>query len=186
MKKQELLDLGVPEELVEKILISHGKDIEAKKTEIETLTTAQKASKKQIEDANAAIATFKDLDVDAIKASAEEYKTKFEEAQEASAKQLKQVKFDHALNDGISTAKAKNIKAVRALLDVDKISLEDDGTLSGLDEQLLKVTEENDFLFEPVEDEKPDPKIVLGGNNSTVVKDSVVASAREAAGLKPE
>jgi hypothetical protein len=183
MNKKELLGLGVPEELVEQVLVSHGKGIEAKKTEIETLTATQKTLGDQIEAANATIATFKDLDVDSIQATADEYKTKYEESVEENAQQLHQVKFDHALNDGISAAKAKNVKAVRSLLDVDEISLGEDGTLNGLDEQLEKVTEENDFLFES-EEEEPEVTIVLGTNSDSVVKDSTVASARKAAGLE--
>jgi hypothetical protein len=93
------------------------------------------------------------------------------------------LKFDYALTGALSGAKAKNTKAVKALLNTNDLKLGEDGTLVGLSEQLAKVKSENGYLFE---DETPSPKIVAGGgNNQSIIGDSVVEAARKAAGLPP-
>ena len=55
--------------------------------------------------------------------------------------------FDTALSSALLGAKAKNVKAVSALLNRDGLKFED-GKITGLDEQLKKVKEENAYLFE--------------------------------------
>ncbi|NLY77321.1 MAG: hypothetical protein GX080_04430 [Tissierellia bacterium] len=47
------------------------------------------------------------------------------------------MKFDYALEKALTVAKARNIKAVKALLDLENLKLADDKIL-GLDEQLKK------------------------------------------------
>lgn len=55
--------------------------------------------------------------------------------------------FDTALSSALTSAKAKNIKAVSALLDREGLKLED-GKITGLDDQIKKVKEENAYMFE--------------------------------------
>ena len=74
-----------------------------------------------------------------MKRTADDYKAKFEQAQADSKKQLEAMQFDHALEGALSGAKARNTKAVRALLETDKLKLNKDGTLTGLSEQLDKI-----------------------------------------------
>lgn len=57
--------------------------------------------------------------------------------------------FNTALDEALAAAKPKNLKAVMALLDMDKVSMVD-GKLTGLEEQLetLKKAPDSHFLFE--------------------------------------
>jgi predicted nucleic acid-binding Zn-ribbon protein len=181
MKKEDLIKLGLTDEaVIEQIIILHGKDIEKHKTGLSTAQAESDGLKKQLTDANAAIEGFKKLDVEGIKKAADEWKTKAEQAQTEANKQIAGLKFDHALDGALSGAKAKNGKAVKALLDAELLKLADDGSISGLKEQLEKIKSENDYLFES---ETPTPKIVVGGNNKSVITDAVVLAARKAAGL---
>ena len=68
------------------------------------------------------------------------------DAAKAHAAEIKRLKIDTA----VATAKAKNVKAVKALLDLDKAELDEDGTVKGLAEQLKKLTTASDsaFMFE--------------------------------------
>lgn len=58
---------------------------------------------------------------------------------------------DDALNDfrlsqALKDAKAKNPKAVKALLDATKLAFNEDG-IEGLEEQLVELKKDNDYLF---------------------------------------
>lgn len=64
------------------------------------------------------------------------------------AAELAKVKLDNKIESVINAAKAKNATAVRALLDVDGLELDDKGEIKGLKEQLAKVVEDNPFLFD--------------------------------------
>ena len=166
MNKKDLLDLGLDEDAVQKIIIMHGKDIEKHKTDLEARDNEAKALAAQLAEAGQTIESFKAMDVDAIKAAAEEWKSKAELAQQEAEQKITAVKFDHALQDALREAKARNPKAVKALLDLEKIKLSDEGGLEGLEEQLTAVKTDNDFLFESVapaeddDDDDPEPRIV--------------------------
>lgn len=71
------------------------------------------------------------------KKTEEEYKQK-----------LHQQAFDHALNNALAGAKARNSEAVKALLKTDEIKFDGD-KLEGLDEQLKALKESDSYLFEP-------------------------------------
>ena len=73
------------------------------------------------------------------------------------------MKFDYALTAALTGAKARNSKAVKALLDMDGLKL-NDGKIIGLDEQLSQIKEENSFLFES---DEPAPTIVKGTNGGS-------------------
>ena len=62
----------------------------------------------------------------------------------------------------LKDAKARNVKAVRALLDEDALR-GDDGSVNGLDQQLSKIREENGFLFGEDQDA---PYVVRGAGSS--------------------
>lgn len=153
MKREFLEGLGIEKENIDKIMAENGKDIEAVKANLSTKEQELADAKKLLDDANKEIEGFKDLDVEAIKAKAEDYKAKFEEAQEKAKEELDKVQFNHILENTLKGAKARNVKAVKALLDLEGLKL-NEGKVVGLDEQLESIQKENEFLFE-VEDTKP-------------------------------
>lgn len=138
-----------------------------------------KAMKAQIEEANKAIESYKGMDIEGIKKSADEYKTKFEQAQAESEKKLADIQFNHALDSALTGAKAKNATAVKALIDKEALKYAD-GKIIGLDEQLTKIKTENDFLFDTGEQT---PEFQRGGSGGQAPK---IDSLRAAMGLPPE
>lgn len=60
-------------------------------------------------------------------------------------------KLDFMLEAGLKNSGAKNLVAVKALLDGDKISLDENGDLIGFDEQIKALQKSQDFLFEKAE-----------------------------------
>lgn len=180
MKREDLEKQGLTKEQIDFVMAENGKDIESQKSKTTAAQGEVDGLKKQIEEANQQIEDFKKLDIEGVKKAADEYKTKFESAQAESVKQLAALKFDHALDSALTGAKAKNAKAVKALLDTELLKMAEDGSISGLKEQLEKIQSENDYLFES--EEQP-PKIVIGGQSKTVINDPVYLAARKAAGL---
>lgn len=80
------------------------------------------------------------------------------DAAKAHAAEIKRLKIDTAVDMAVATAKAKNVKAVKALLDLDKAELDEDGTVKGLAEQLKKLAAASDsaFMFETPKQQKFD------------------------------
>ena len=59
---------------------------------------------------------------------------------------LQQTKLNGALEAAMTKSGAKNTKALRGLLDMEKIQFQD-GALTGFDEQIEQIKAENDYLF---------------------------------------
>jgi len=67
---------------------------------------------------------------------------------------LRQKTLDNEVEKELIKRKARNPKAVKALLDNDTIKLEEDDSIIGLSEQLDKLQESDDYLFESDEAKK--------------------------------
>lgn len=180
MKREDLKKLNLTDEQIDSIMGMNGADIETHKRTTTDLQSQLDAITGQLGDANKAIESFKALKPEELQKAADDWKTKYETATQESAAQLQKVKFDYALESALNGAKAKNLKAVRALLSTDQLKLKDDGTLEGFEDQLTKIKAENDYLFT---DAKEPPKIVSNANNQTVIGDPLEAAMRRGAGL---
>jgi hypothetical protein len=111
---------------------TQAKDHKARADKFETdLTAALKAAKSQ-EELTAKIAE--------LTASNEKTKTEYET-------RIAERERDYLLQDSLKTAKAKNPKAVHALLDHSKIVIKD-GKLDGLDPQIEALKKSDAYLFD--------------------------------------
>ena len=70
------------------------------------------------------------------------------ELQNKHAAELLGLRLDNAVDSALATAGARNLKAVRALLELDRVSLGDDGMLSGLSEQIDALVKSDGYLFD--------------------------------------
>lgn len=182
MKREELEKLGLEKDVIDQIMALHGQTVEKHKTDLATVRTEADALKTQLTEASKQIEGFKSLDIEGVKKQADEWKAKAEQAQADAAAQVSKLKFDTSLTGALSAAKAKNPKAVQALLDREALKYNDaDGSIIGLKEQLEKIQSENDYLFESSE---VTPRIVTGGNNQSLNPDALTAAMRSGAGLK--
>lgn len=182
MKKEDLIKLGLTDDaVIESIMKLHGLDIESHKTKVSDLQLQLEAATKQLTDANSAIEGFKKLNPEQLQAAADEWKTKYETATKEAADSLAKIKFDHALETALTGAKVKNAKTLVPLLSMDKLKLNDDGTISGLDEQIAKIKTENDYLFSDAKE----IKVVTGTKNQPVITDAFEAALLKGAGIKP-
>lgn len=183
MKREDLEKLGLSKEQIDAVMAENGKDVEAQKAKITAAQGETDALKKQIEDANKQIEGFKGMDIEGVKKTADEYKSKFETAQAESAKQMAALKFDHSLEGALNGAKVKYSKEVLARLKLDELKDKDGNFIpERFESQIKTVKESASDLFT---DDTPTPRIVTGGNNQSVITDAVVAAARQGAGLQP-
>jgi len=104
--------------------------------------------KKQLEEAGKRIASFESMDIESIKKSSEEYKKQLEQTTAESQQQIRQMRMEHALDQALREAKAKNPVTVQPLLIMSKIQYSEDGGFSGLKEQLDSIREQHAYLFE--------------------------------------
>lgn len=165
MKTEFLKGLNLSQEVIDKIMAENGKDIAAEQKKTSKAEQDRDSYKEladglqvQLDNANNQIEEFKDLDVDGIKKAADDWKQKAEDAKAEADKKIQSMQFDYALSEALVGAKAKNTKAVKALLNMDGLKF-NEGEIIGLDKQLEQLKLENDYLFES---DKPAPKIVKG------------------------
>lgn len=170
MKTEFLKSLNLSQEVIDKIMAENGKDIAVEQKKAEKVIQERDSYKlkaesleTQVNDANTEIQKFKDMDIDGIKKAADDWKETAEKAKADADKQISQMKFDYALSAALTGAKAKNAKAVKALLDMDGLKF-NDGKIVGLDEQLAQIKADNDYLFE---NDEPAPEFVKGTNGGS-------------------
>lgn len=173
MKKEQLTELGVDEETAKKILALNGSDIENAKSKF----SDYEALKQQLADRDKDIETLKTL-----KATADDYQKQLTDLQikyktdmEKLAKEKADMQFNHALNGALTGAKAKNIKAVSALLNMDGLKY-DGESIVGLKEQLESIKKDNAYLFE---DDTPPVKFT-GAANTNVATAAADKKSNEA------
>ena len=171
------------EEIDKKISAEIGKAF-VSKADFNAKNEEKKAIAEQLENANKQIEEFKGMDIDGIKKAADDWKLKAEQAQKDAEAKITAMQFDHALDGALSGAKAKNAKAVKALLDMEGLKM-NNGEIVGLNEQLEKVKEENGYLFDDdTAEQKPKFAGTTPGASTPALADGFIASARKAAGLK--
>nr|DAE90388.1 MAG TPA: minor structural protein [Caudoviricetes sp.] len=153
MKRKFLEDLGLEKEDIDSIMAENGKDVEKAKADYEDV-------KAQLETATATITDLKKNNVDneKLQNKVTEYETEIAKLKDEAAKK----DFNYRLEDALKGSKAKNLKALKALLDMDKVKLEGD-KFTGLEEQLTALKESDAYLFDAEEQQPPQ----LGGFKPT-------------------
>lgn len=170
MKREELKGLGLSDEQVDKVMGIHGADVNELKGQVSQLTTERDGLKqrtadsdKQLNELKAAHKDDKDLQAEIDKLKADN-KAK----DDAASKQLKETQLNYQTELALVKAGALNTKAASALIDKDKLGLDEKGNVTGLDEQLeaLKSDDSSKFLFKAEEAQKPNdtPPITVSGN----------------------
>ena len=156
MTRKQLEDLGLSKEQVDSVIKINGDDIENAKSasaaEIKNLQTEVDGLKTQVSDRDKQLENLRVSagDNESLKKQIEDLQTENQTAKEKHESELTQLKVDFAVEEALTGAKAKNITAVKALLDLNDAKLDKDGSVKGLAEQIEKLTSGDDtkFLFE--------------------------------------
>lgn len=149
--KELLKKAGVEEEKLEGLVGDIGKELPKHFMPKDKYNEVAEAKKKLEGDIQE-----RDKQLDELKkvaGTSEELKKQIEQLQANNKKaaeewqtKVAQMQLDFAVERAITTAKAKNPKAVKALLDMDKVKL-DGEQLLGLEEQLKTIKESDPYLF---------------------------------------
>lgn len=148
MNKEDLIAMGLTEEQAKKVMDSLDGNY-VTKTRFNEVNEENKTLKKSVSD--------RDKQLEDLKKSSgdnEELKKQIETLQQENANQKKthdaemtQLRLDNAIDAALTAAGAKNIKAVRALIDTSKVKVGEDGKLTGFDDLLSAVQKSDSYLF---------------------------------------
>lgn len=160
MSKEDLVKLGLTEEQAEKVVSMVKADIDGgyvAKADFDQVGVQLKTAKEELKTRDKQLEELKKIDVEGLKAEIQRLQKENKANAEAGEAAIKQIKIDNAVEKALITAKAKNTKAVRALLELEGAELEGD-SVKGLDKQIKKLMEATDssFLFES---EEPAPRL---------------------------
>lgn len=172
MTKEELIALGVKDEVATKIAEAQKKELEGyvEKGKYDLLETQNKNLNYQVKDHAKQLEMLKSKtgDSEAMKKQIADLQAANKLAKQEYANNIKTMRINHAIDTALAGAKAKNIKAVRALLDVDSLEYDEEkGKVLGLTKQINKLTESDDtkFLFDqPADPENGKPNGGITGN----------------------
>lgn len=160
MKTDFLKELGLTQEQIDKIMAENGKDVNKAKGDTEALNTKITDLESQLTDRDNQLKGLKSQvkDNDALTAKITELEEANKNAATEHQNKMNAIQKVHAVENGIRDAKAKNVKAVMALLDMEKISYADN-KLTGFNEQIdaLQKAEDTNFLFVTEQQNPPTP-----------------------------
>lgn len=142
MKTDFLKDLGLEQDAIDKIMAENGKDIEAVKTKYADYDDI----KRQVADRDTQLEDLKKLEPEKLQSEITRLQGENATSKQKYEEELKNARLNYALETKLTKEGAVNTKAVRALLDSAKISL-DGENLIGVDEQLKALKETEKWAF---------------------------------------
>ena len=155
MKSEFLKNLGITEQsIIDQIMAENGRDVEKVRSDLNTTRQQVTELQGQLTTKNGEIADLQKKvgDTEALNQQIAQLTTDKTNLETRLNTEVTQIQKTHAIESGVRDAKARNLKAVIAQLDMEKITFEN-GELKGLTEQLdtLKTGEDTSFLFGDVQ-----------------------------------
>lgn len=151
MKKEDLIAQGLTEEQAKYVMENHGKAVTTLNSQIATLQQSETDLKSQMADRDKDLSKLKKEAKDNAELS-QQYKNlenKYKADQKAHQEKLDQIKFDGLLTESLTGSKVRNAKAVKGLLDLDKLAIADDkDELLGFEDQIKAIQESDPYLFD--------------------------------------
>lgn len=150
MNREELRAMNLSDEQINTIMAINGRDIEnaRQNTDSEALRTEQARREALQQQLDTALADMQAAQASA--ATAAELRRQLGEAQARIAAGNKA----NAIREALAKYKPRDAAMLARLLDNDKITLADDGTLTGLDEQVQPLKEGSAYLFADAPDSR--------------------------------
>lgn len=149
MKREFLKDLGLEDDVIEKIMAETGKERGTLQSKIDDLQEKVNSRDETIKSKNQEISELKKVDIEAVK------KEQFELGKAEGSKEVEDFKRQSAIDkiyeqefeiDG-QKYKVKDKKALQGYLDNEKIKYENN-EVSGLVEQFTEIVKTSPYLFE--------------------------------------
>lgn len=166
MNTETLQGIGLNDEQIRSVMAEYGKEINPLKQAQANAEQERDSLKSQLEDVNGQLseAQKNSKKGSELQGQLKDLQQQFDDSKAKAEEQLQATKKDYEIAAALSKAGAKNDKAVKALLDTEKVNFDDNGKLIGLSEQLEAVKKDNDFLFADANESNPKPTITSKGN----------------------
>lgn len=165
MDRGFLEEMGIEKENINKILDKHHEGIKEFKDSAEKVKTLEAeitSLKEQISQRDKDLKELKKVDAKELETKIAELEEKNKTLQEESDKQLQETRRNLMLENSLMKANVKNSKAIKGMLDLDKITIDGD-ELTGLDDQIKALKESDSYLFNI---EEPTKTIDLGSQHT--------------------
>lgn len=149
MKREDLKKLGLEDEAIESVMKLHGQTVNGLQEQVTALQASEANLKSQNEKHEKDLKTLQkdNGDNETLKQTIKDLQKQNADAKAEYEQQLVGMQRDSAIEKALATSGAKNTKAVKALLDADKIVFKD-GELSGLAEQLEAYKQSDPYMFD--------------------------------------
>jgi len=118
--------------------------------ELEKVRTSRDNYKSQLDTATAALKEFEGVDVKDLQGKITTLNKQLSDQKADFEQQIADRDFNALLDGAITDSKAKNVKAVRSQLDIEKLRASKNQG-EDIKAAIAKVKEESDYLFEPAE-----------------------------------
>lgn len=162
MNKENLLKLGLSEEQAEKVLSVNAEQLKGfiPKSRFDEVNNTKKQLEKDLKDRDVQLENLKNSsgDLETMKQTIENLQRDNKVAKDNFEAELAKFKLESAIDTTLLGSNVINNRAVKALLDMDKIKLDGD-VLIGINEQIeaLKNAEDSKMLFKVTETKQKEP-----------------------------
>lgn len=155
MKRKFLEDLGLEKEVIDKIMAENGNDVNAAKADLENAKQQLEAANAQIQERENQLEELKKSSGDnaGLAKQIADLQAENKAAREKFESDMKDLKLNTAIKVHIA-GKVHDEDIVAGLFDKSKLIMQDDGTVTGLDEQEKNMREAKGFLFKDLAPEK--------------------------------
>jgi len=149
MELKFLTNLGIAEDVANKILAAANKEVDTQKELVTQKTNELQTANTSVMELTGKLKAFDGVDIEALKTEVKNWETKYNT-------DISNLKLQTAIDKALSGAKSKDPALVATLLDKSILKLDDKGDLTGLTEQLDKIRKDKAFLFESEETKQAD------------------------------
>lgn len=150
MKREDLEQLGLDKEVVDKVMGLYGQSVNQIKADLSAEQAKAKSLEADIKERDRALKDLQEQHKDNADLSDKlaNLQQTYEDLKQQSAKAIENLKRDTAIATALAEAKAKDPNLVAKSLDLALIKLNEDGSVMGLKEQLDKLKTTHAYLFD--------------------------------------
>lgn len=183
MERDFLKKLGLDDQVTEKVMTQYGKDVQQLKDTNAELQSKNEGLNEQLSSRDKQLKDLKKTagDNEELQAKLDKLLADGKEQAKQYENKLVAQKKSFAVSNALRDAGAKNPKTVEALLDLEKVSLDDNGQLIGINDQIENIKKSDGYLF-GLKDDKPRVDFGAQGNPSNSTNNgekSIVETIRE-------
>lgn len=150
MKRNQLKDLGLNEDQIKAVMDLNGEDINNAKSGNDAIVEENNALKAQIAERDKDLKNLRKnaKDNEELSNSYKKLETKYKNDTADLTNKLNQTRLTSAVDRALSASKVRDTKAIKGFLDMDKVKLDEQGNLSGLDEQIKEIHQTAPYIFD--------------------------------------